>query len=70
MHDLRIWALTIDKVAISVHLEVLSEAHAQTVLKNTTYMLRRQFNVHESTVQIEVWRPDSINCNQCVVPTR
>lgn len=53
-----------------MHLEISSEAREQTVLKNTTYMLRREFNVHESTVQIEGWRPESVNCNQCVVPPR
>ncbi|KAI1723058.1 cation efflux family domain-containing protein [Ditylenchus destructor] len=70
VHDLRIWALTMDKVAISVHLEIAPDAQAQIILKNTTLMLREKFNVHESTVQIEGWQPESENCFQCTIPTR
>uniref|UniRef100_A0A915EDW9 Uncharacterized protein n=1 Tax=Ditylenchus dipsaci TaxID=166011 RepID=A0A915EDW9_9BILA len=70
VHDLRIWALTMDKLAISVHLEIAPDAMAQTVLKNTTLMLRKDFNVHESTVQIEGWQAESENCFQCIIPNR
>lgn len=55
-------------MAISVHLEIDSTAQAQNILKRTTLMLRKDFNVHESTVQIEGWQEQ--NCNQCVVPLR
>jgi len=68
VHDLRIWALTMNKVAISVHLEVDPGAQAQTVLKTTTLMLRKNFNVHESTVQIEGYQPELENCTGCTVP--
>ncbi|KAL3096090.1 hypothetical protein niasHS_005849 [Heterodera schachtii] len=70
VHDLRIWALTMDKVAISVHLEVESAADSQQILRATTLMLRRDFNVHESTIQIEGYQPETANCGQCVVPTK
>jgi len=70
VHDLRIWALTMNKLAISVHLEIAPDAMAQTVLKTTTLMLRKNFNVHESTVQIEGWQAESENCYQCIIPTR
>ncbi|KAK5980882.1 Zinc transporter [Trichostrongylus colubriformis] len=33
VHDLRIWALTMDKVAVSVHLEVAQPQNAQSVLR-------------------------------------
>lgn len=59
-----------NKVAISVHLEIDSNAQAQNILKKTTIMLRKDFNVHESTVQIEGWQEQSENCFQCIVPPR
>lgn len=70
VHDLRIWALTMNKVAISVHLEIDANADSQRILRATTQMLRRDFNVHESTIQIEGYQPESENCHQCVVPSK
>uniref|UniRef100_A0A1I8BHG8 Zinc transporter n=1 Tax=Meloidogyne hapla TaxID=6305 RepID=A0A1I8BHG8_MELHA len=70
VHDLRIWALTMNKVAISVHLEIDPTADSQRILKATTTMLRRDFNVHESTVQIEGYKPEMENCHQCVIPPK
>lgn len=70
VHDLRIWALTMNKVAISVHLEIDPSADSQKILKATTTMLRRDFNVHESTVQIEGYKPEMENCHQCVIPPK
>uniref|UniRef100_A0A7E4ZW27 ZT_dimer domain-containing protein n=1 Tax=Panagrellus redivivus TaxID=6233 RepID=A0A7E4ZW27_PANRE len=65
VHDLRIWALTMDKIAISVHLEIDSEASdAQEVLRATTTMLRSRYGAHETTIQIEGYQPDL--CEQCV----
>lgn len=51
VHDLRIWALTMDKIAISVHLEINPDIHdSQEVLRETTTMLRNQYGAHETTV--------------------
>jgi solute carrier family 30 (zinc transporter), member 2 len=69
VHDLRIWALTMNKIAISVHLEIDANESAQEVLRKTTIMLRKKFNVHESTVQIEGFVPDRADCIQCVPPS-
>uniref|UniRef100_A0AC34FEL6 Uncharacterized protein n=1 Tax=Panagrolaimus sp. ES5 TaxID=591445 RepID=A0AC34FEL6_9BILA len=67
VHDLRIWALTMDKIAISVHLEIDPDAQdAQEVLRETTTMLRNQYGAHETTIQIEGYQPDS--CVQCIPP--
>jgi zinc transporter 2 len=67
VHDLRIWALTMDKIAISVHLEIDPDAQdAQEILRETTTMLRNQYGAHETTIQIEGYQPDS--CVQCIPP--
>uniref|UniRef100_A0AC34QL07 Solute carrier family 30 member 2 n=1 Tax=Panagrolaimus sp. JU765 TaxID=591449 RepID=A0AC34QL07_9BILA len=67
VHDLRIWALSMNKIAISVHLEIDPEtSDAQEILRATTTLLRTEFGVHESTVQIEGYQPDL--CIQCIQP--
>uniref|UniRef100_A0A915A741 Zinc transporter 2 n=1 Tax=Parascaris univalens TaxID=6257 RepID=A0A915A741_PARUN len=68
VHDLRIWALTLDKVAISVHLEVNESCNAQHILRTTTLMLRNRYGVHETTIQIEGYLPSTEGCNQCIPP--
>ncbi|KAK6012637.1 hypothetical protein OSTOST_22191, partial [Ostertagia ostertagi] len=67
VHDLRIWALTMDKVAVSVHLEVAQPQNAQSVLRDTRTMLKRVYGVHESTIQIEGFIAEK-DCNRCDVP--
>uniref|UniRef100_A0A0N5AI03 Zinc transporter 2 n=1 Tax=Syphacia muris TaxID=451379 RepID=A0A0N5AI03_9BILA len=68
VHDLRIWSLTLDKVAISVHLEIRKTSNAQRILRETTLMLRENYGVHESTVQIEGHLEDMDPCNFCIPP--
>uniref|UniRef100_A0A1I7VHN0 Zinc transporter 2 n=1 Tax=Loa loa TaxID=7209 RepID=A0A1I7VHN0_LOALO len=68
VHNLRIWSLTLDKIAISVHLEITPSANAQWILKQTTQMLRDQYNVVESTIQIEGYNPEKQDCNRCIPP--
>ncbi|VDM95397.1 unnamed protein product [Thelazia callipaeda] len=68
VHNLRIWSLTLDKIAISVHLEIAPGANAPWILKRTTQMLRDQYNVIESTVQIEGYNPEKQDCNRCIPP--
>ena len=68
VHDLRIWSLTMDKVAISVHLAIDPDASSQWVLKATTAVLRKRYGVHESTIQIEGFSESMLDCGQCVQP--
>ncbi|WKY08980.1 hypothetical protein Q1695_001834 [Nippostrongylus brasiliensis] len=67
VHDLRIWALTMDKVAVSVHLEVAESDMAQAVLRDTRAMLKSVHGVHESTVQIEGFNAEK-DCERCDIP--
>ncbi|CAJ0954359.1 unnamed protein product, partial [Mesorhabditis belari] len=66
VHDLRIWALTMDKVAVSVHLEIEDEREAQRILRDTRKMLKTEHNVHECTVQIESYNSEKDECVRCV----
>lgn len=68
VHDLRIWALTMNRIALSAHLEVDQSTDAQLILKTATIMLRKEFGVHETTIQIEDYQQETQNCYQCVPP--
>ncbi|CEF69347.1 Cation efflux protein family and Cation efflux protein transmembrane domain-containing protein [Strongyloides ratti] len=68
VHDLRIWSLTMDKIAISVHLEVEDHADQQEILKQTTILLKKKYNAVECTVQIEKYQVNSVDCLRCVTP--
>uniref|UniRef100_A0A0N4ZLB0 Zinc transporter 2 n=1 Tax=Parastrongyloides trichosuri TaxID=131310 RepID=A0A0N4ZLB0_PARTI len=68
VHDLRIWSLTMDKIAISVHLEVDDQADQQEILKKTTFLLKKKYNVVECTIQIEKYQENSADCLRCATP--
>lgn len=53
IHSLRIWSLTLDKVALSVHLVISDVCDNQEILNSATELFRKQFNIFECTVQIE-----------------
>lgn len=69
VHDLRIWALTMNRIALSAHLEVDTATDSQLILKNATVMLRKQFGVHETTIQIEDYQQQTQDCFACVPPS-
>ena len=80
-HDLRIWSLTTDKNAVSVHLAVsngnanASEetgggggggANAERVLQSATKLLKDKHDIHVVTVQVELYKPQVMNtCESC-----
>jgi zinc transporter 2 len=69
VHDLRIWSLTMDKVALSVHLAIdPTVQNKDAVLKMASDMLRCRFGVVETTVQIELLTDRHSNCAQCPTP--
>ncbi len=68
VHDLRIWALTMDKIALSVHLAVETDVDAQGVLRRTNSMLKNNYGVFESTVQMERYSDSMRDCTKCEQP--
>uniref|UniRef100_A0A915I8Q9 Zinc transporter 2 n=1 Tax=Romanomermis culicivorax TaxID=13658 RepID=A0A915I8Q9_ROMCU len=68
VHNLRIWSLTLDKIALSVHLAISDNYDSQDVLKSAMNILRTQFKVYECTVQIEHYSNDMDECVKCEHP--
>ena len=70
VHDLRIWALTMDKVALSAHLAIDSKMDPQIILQEATRLLSEDYDIFESTVQIETYSEEAmLSCAKCEHPS-
>ncbi|XP_037708780.1 zinc transporter 2 isoform X4 [Drosophila subpulchrella] len=68
VHNLRIWALSVNKVALSAHLAISQDADPQLILEEATKLIHKRFGFFETTIQIEEYSPDMENCEQCLSP--
>lgn len=65
LHDLQIWSITVNKVALTVHLEAVESTGHDQVLKEAIKVLRDKHEIHFSTIQIDpVYNKQ---CQKCVV---
>jgi zinc transporter 2 len=68
VHDLHIWSLTTDRIALTVHLAVdgSSGVRREKILQNAIKMLRNKYQIQKTTVQIEDYKASIMNdCEQC-----
>ncbi|WAR17441.1 ZNT2-like protein [Mya arenaria] len=65
IHDLRIWSLSMDKVALSVHIAVDRKTDPFAILQQASYMIRSQFGISETTIQVEEYVPNMLDCTHC-----
>ncbi|GFG39249.1 hypothetical protein Cfor_00725 [Coptotermes formosanus] len=68
VHNLRIWALSMDKTAISAHLAISPGASPQKVLQQASHDIRSQFHFYEMTLQVEEFDQNMEDCEQCRCP--
>ncbi|XP_046383417.1 zinc transporter 2-like isoform X2 [Ischnura elegans] len=68
VHNLRIWALSLDKTALSAHLAIRQNVNTQLVLAAASQEIRRSYNFFELTLQVEEFREEMEDCNQCQCP--
>ncbi|XP_065225157.1 proton-coupled zinc antiporter SLC30A2-like isoform X2 [Planococcus citri] len=68
VHNLRIWALSLDKMALAAHLAVHPGVNTSTILKVASRKIHQKFNFFEMTLQIEEFQEDMANCKQCQDP--
>lgn len=61
VHDLHIWSINSNSVALSVHVVVTSNDY-NTILCQINSLLKEKFNITHSTIQIE---PDDFHDNNC-----
>ena len=68
VHDLRIWSLTTDKNAVSVHLAVnaAESGNSEKILQAATKLLKDKHDIHVVTVQVEMYKPQVMSsCASC-----
>ncbi|XP_044020712.1 zinc transporter 2-like isoform X2 [Aphidius gifuensis] len=65
IHNLRVWALSLDKSALSAHLAITPGTSPQEILRNATKKIHDHYNFFEMTLQIEEFNEKMENCKQC-----
>ncbi|XP_032591648.2 uncharacterized protein LOC116805218 [Drosophila grimshawi] len=68
VHNLRIWALSINKVALAAHLAIGKDADPQIILDQATTLIHKHYNFFETTIQIEGYTAGMEDCKQCLTP--
>ncbi|BFZ11036.1 hypothetical protein BsWGS_14075 [Bradybaena similaris] len=68
IHNLRVWSLTMDKIALSVHLAIDKQSDPHKVLKSASIAIQQKFNISETTMQIEEYVTEMIDCQDCQGP--
>ncbi|XP_076175084.1 proton-coupled zinc antiporter SLC30A2 isoform X2 [Ptiloglossa arizonensis] len=65
VHNLRIWALSLDKTALSAHLAIKPGASPHDILRTATRNIHDTYKFFEMTLQIEEFNERMENCKQC-----
>lgn len=70
VHDLHIWALSLDKIAVSAHVVLVPGADAMAVRRNASRTIRRNVEVFKLTLQMEEF-DEGIrqHCRRCSEPS-
>lgn len=65
LHDLRIWSLSLNKMALSVHVAIDNHTDPLVVLKLAKGMIQTNYGIEEVTIQIEEYTSDMDDCKHC-----
>ncbi|GFN85112.1 Zinc transporter 2 [Plakobranchus ocellatus] len=68
IHNLRVWSLTMDKIALSVHIAVDKSSDPHDVLRRASSAIQNRFAISETTMQIEEYVTEMDDCADCQGP--
>ncbi|XP_061885970.1 proton-coupled zinc antiporter SLC30A2 isoform X3 [Entelurus aequoreus] len=68
VHNLHIWALTVNQAVLSAHVAIDESVDAQTVLREMTQACYSSYNFHSVTIQMERQADLKPGCNLCEDP--
>ncbi|XP_061738057.1 proton-coupled zinc antiporter SLC30A2 isoform X2 [Nerophis ophidion] len=68
VHNLHIWALTVNQAVLSAHVAIDESVDAQTVLREMTQACYSSYNFHSITIQMERQADLKPGCNLCEDP--
>lgn len=68
-HSLHVWSLTANRFALAVHLAVDPDTDQTAVLQAAQKLVRKNFGIHSSTIQVEMFSPsEMLSCETCKGP--
>ncbi|XP_037549430.1 zinc transporter 2-like [Nematolebias whitei] len=70
VHNLYIWALTMNQAVLSAHVAIDDSVDAQTVLREMTQACFSSFNFHSVTIQMERQADLKPGCTLCETPQK
>ncbi|XP_015232404.1 PREDICTED: zinc transporter 8 [Cyprinodon variegatus] len=70
VHNLHIWALTMNQAVLSAHIAIDDSVDAQTVLREMTQACFSSFNFHSITIQMERQADLKPGCTLCENPKK
>ncbi|GAB1597705.1 zinc transporter 2-like isoform X1 [Argonauta hians] len=68
IHNLRMWCLTTNKIALSVHLAVDQHSDPLKIMREATNILTTRFGQMDVTIQVEEFEENMNDCVQCQDP--
>ncbi|KAG5877578.1 hypothetical protein JTB14_003729 [Gonioctena quinquepunctata] len=68
VHNLRIWALSLDKIAMSAHIAISAGTNPQNILMVASKNIHDKYSFFEMTLQIEEFQDIMEDCLQCKNP--
>jgi len=69
VHNLRIWSLSMDKIAMSCHLAVEPASHStNSILRKSSQLVKSRYGFCEVTIQIEDFHESMQDCRKCEEP--
>ena len=69
VHNLRVWSLSLDKIALSTHVAIAKGQDPTAILKAASNIIRKKFEIFELTIQVEEYRDEMDDCKQCENPS-
>lgn len=66
-HDLHVWALSTTEAALSVHIIIASDNFNPELACKLSKLFRDKYNIHHSTIQLEVAGMDNENLPGCAI---
>jgi len=68
VHNLRVWSLSLDKIALSAHLAIGKNQDPKYVLRKASKLIKEKFNIFDLTIQVEEYKEEMQDCTQCNPP--
>ncbi|XP_041361076.1 zinc transporter 2-like [Gigantopelta aegis] len=65
IHNLRVWSLTLDKIALSVHIAVDKDQNPLVLIKDASRRIKMKYGIVDTTMQIEEYVDEMQDCTKC-----